>query len=61
MHGVPKISKKQYLLKRSNSKKWLKNRTEENAVSMRRANIQRNRIIAQSKKTYWTTFCKNEV
>ena len=33
-------------------KKWLKNRTEDNFVSMKRAKIQCNRIIAQAKKKY---------
>ena len=48
-------------LKKEQFKKWLKNRTERNFVSMKRAKIQCNRITAQAKKTYWTEFCKNEV
>ena len=47
--------------KKEKFKKWLKNRTEENFVSMKSAKIQCNRVIAEAKRSYWTEFCKSEI
>ena len=47
--------------KKEKFKKWLKNKTEENFVSMKSAKIQCNRVIAEAKKSHWTEFCKREV
>jgi len=47
--------------KREKFKKWLKNKTEENFVSMKSAKIQCNRVIAEARKSHWTEFCKREV
>ena len=54
-----KDCKRAVSLKKVPLKKWLKNRTEETFVSLKRAKTQCNRIVAQAKKIYWTTFCKN--
>ena len=40
-----------YPQKREKFKKWLKNRTEENFVSMKSAKIQCNRVIAEAKRS----------
>ena len=47
--------------KREKFKKWLKNKTEENFVSMKSAKIQCNRVIAEAKQSHRTEFCKREV
>ena len=47
--------------KREKFKKWLKNKSEKNFVSMKSAKIQCNRVIAEANKFHWTEFCKREV
>ena len=56
-----KFCKQAVFPKREKFKKWLKNKTEENSVSMKSAKIQCNRVIAKAKKSYWTELCKREV
>ena len=47
--------------KKGEIKDWLKNKTEENFVSMKSEKIQCNRVIAEAKRSDWTEFRKSEV
>ena len=47
-----KDCKEAVYFKKKQFKKWLKNRTEEHFVNMKRAKIQCNRIIAQAEKQF---------
>ena len=42
-------------------KKYIRNKTPENHVEMKKANIQCNMTVAQAKKDYWTSFCAREI
>ena len=49
------------LNKKEKFKLWLKNKTEENFIQMKKAKIQCNKVIAKAKKDYWIDFCNKEV
>jgi ribonuclease HI len=53
--------KRAVLLKKETFKQWLKNRSNDNFNSMKRAKLSSNRVIAQAKKKYWETFCEQEI
>ena len=53
-----KVCKQAITLKKGEFKKGIKNRTEENCVSIKRAKIQCNRVMTEVKQSYWTEFCK---
>ena len=42
-------------------KEYIRNRTAENHVQMKKAKIDCNRIIAQAKRQYWSSFCVTEI
>ena len=42
-------------------KEYIKNKTEENHLEMKKANVHSNRVIAKAKRLYWSLFCAKEV
>jgi ribonuclease HI len=49
------------LFKKQCYKMWLKNKTEENFINMKKAKINCNKVIALAKKHYWNDFCIKEI
>jgi ribonuclease HI len=47
--------------KKKQLRTWLKNKTDDNFIEMKRAKIRCNKIIALAKKNFWTEFCKSEI
>ena len=42
-------------------KTWIRQRTDDNFISMKKAKLHCNKVIAQAKKLYWDDYCRNKV
>ena len=47
--------------KKQSFKIYLKDKSDENHVNLKQANVKSNMTVAQAKKDYWASYCLNEI